>query len=255
MPQDNDNTKNINSSYFPFSFKELIDISWELNEQSTTWKDEKDTQFIAKRNWQEHHARQTKLIFNAHTGTHIDAPCHFLENGYTVDKINLEKMQGFCTILDLTILQNEDRIEWKHLQSFINILKETKILLLKTRNSFKNYNDVFDRKFISLGEDAALNIVKNCKNISCIGIDYLGIERSDIQKDHETHKLLLQNDIVIVEGLRLQHVETPFQLVDEQKEVSVNFNEDLQKYFFICLPIKCSGIDGAPSRCIIYRLN
>jgi len=109
--------------------------------------------------------------------------------------------------------------------------------LCKTRNSFLNPTDSFDFKFISVDMKAAQYLVD--KKVNAVGIDYLGIERSDIQKNHETHTILLSAGVVIVEGLRLANVECVKK--DTKKGI----------YTFICLPIKLVGLDGALARAIL----
>jgi arylformamidase len=113
-------------------------------------------------------------------------------------------------------------------------IEENDIILLKTQNSTLSEESEFNPEFIFLGETGAKYLVE--KKIKSVGIDYLGIERSDIQKDKQTHKSLLGNDIPIIEGLRLNHVKEG-------------------EYILYCLPLKIEKIDGSLCRAILIDNN
>jgi len=104
--------------------------------------------------------------------------------------------------------------------------------LFKTKNSALKNNAPFDPEFIYLDKTGAKYCVE--QKIKAVGIDYLGIERN--QPGHETHALLLENNIGIIEGLRLAHAEA-------------------DQYFLICLPLLIPGADASPARAILCKAD
>lgn len=166
---------------------------------------------------------ETDLAMNLHTGTHIDAPLHMLEDGKTMDAYALEQFFRLARVIDLS--QVEDMIHKEDLTD--KNIKAGEFLLFKTRNSFE---DSFNMAFISVADDGAAYLKE--KGIAGVGIDALGIERS--QPNHMTHKQLLGEGIPIIEGLRLKEVpEGSYQLV--------------------ALPLKIAGVEAAPTRAILIE--
>jgi arylformamidase len=158
---------------------------------------------------------------NLHTGTHMDAPLHMLENGDTVENTALGKMITKVRVLDLTGLKDgitAEDLRDKGLQNGIPVL-------FKTRNS---YEEGFNPDFIYLKKSGAELIAS--LEIPVVGIDSPGIERS--QPGHETHKTLMGAGCVIIEGLRLADV-------------------DEGGYKMYALPLKIRGAEGAPARVLL----
>lgn len=166
---------------------------------------------------------ETKLEMNMHTGTHIDTPLHIFENGETIDKLDLHKVVTKCKVFDFKNI--EEKITAEHLQA--KDIEEEDFILLKTKNS---YLDILENEFIYLDKSGA-EYLRN-KRITGVGIDALGIERS--QPQHETHKALLGAGIVIIEGLRLKEVE-----------------ED--DYLLVAAPLRVMGAEAAPVRALLIK--
>ncbi|OGB84105.1 hypothetical protein A3F66_02825 [candidate division TM6 bacterium RIFCSPHIGHO2_12_FULL_32_22] len=203
----------------------IIDISWPISNDMTTYKDKKDVSIKKIREFHSDNVREIQICMSSHSGTHVDAPAHFLENGETIDFVFLENLIGDCQVIDLTHL--DEKISMADLQK---IKIEAEILLFKTKNSFLNYVAPFDYEFIYLDSSAANYLVETF-NLKSVGIDYLGIERN--QPARLTHTTLLESGIPIIEGLRLQNVEAG-------------------KYKLICMPLLIEGADAAPARaCLI----
>lgn len=205
---------------------QIIDISWPISNQMTTYKNKADVLIESTRTWESHQSRESKLSCGVHTGTHVDAPAHFLADGKTVDQINLAQLIGSCQVFDLT-----------HVQTCItdNDLKkidfnQAKRVLFKTQNSFDNRSGLFNPNFIYLDQTAAQYLAN--QKINVIGVDGLGVERN--QPGHETHKILFEHNILIIEGLCLAQVEPG-------------------AYELICLPLALTGTDGAPARAILMK--
>lgn len=204
----------------------IIDISWPLTSATTCYKDRQCIQIDATKTFEVDQVRESKIIFGSHVGTHIDAPSHFLVDGASIDQLPLSTFVGLCTVLDLS--KNTEKITSADLQWYQ--IAEGDILLFKTKNSTHTPTDRFDYNFVYLEQSAADYLVS--KKIKAVGIDYIGIERN--QPHHETHRVLMQAQIGIVEGLRLAHVAPG-------------------SYTLIALPISIPGIDAAPARAILIR--
>ena len=170
----------------------------------------------------------SNFSFGSHTGTHVDAPSHFLANGDTLDKISLEKMIGKCRVLDMTHLRHPE-ITVLDLSN-ADIQKGERILF-KTGNFRLLKRSTFPKQYISLSLEAAEYLAK--KEIVLIGTDFLSIEKKG-NPGHPVHKMLLSHKIVNVEGLALGDVPQG-------------------DYDIVCLPLAVVGVDGAPARVILVE--
>lgn len=169
------------------------------------------------------HVTESRLSLDLHTGTHIDAPLHMINDADTIETISPEALIRTVKVFDLT--EVEDGIEAEHLAS-LNIEKND-FVLFKTKNSFQTQ---FDFNFIFLKESGAKLLAE--KQISGVGIDSLGIERS--QEGHPTHRLLFSNHVIIIEGLKLDEVEPG-------------------TYNMVAAPLKLRGVDAAPARIFLFQ--
>jgi arylformamidase len=165
----------------------------------------------------------TALQMSAHTGTHIDAPCHFINEGKDITHVSLNKLMGQAKLFSFEHTMQITSNELKDLP----ISKGDRILF-KTRNSDTDWSrQPFQTNFVHLSVDAAWHL-KN-KEVACIGVDYLSIG------DKEVHQILLSDNVAIIEGLNLHGISEG-------------------NYEMICLPLKISGADAAPARAIIRRI-
>ncbi len=206
--------------------QKIIDISWPIAFGMTSYKDAKPFAATPIATFEKNGARDTNLLINTHTGTHVDAPSHFLKDGTSIDKIALGSLIGHTIVIDLTDIT--DCISAHHFKD--DSFNADDIVLFKTKNSLRAWDAPFDYTFIYLDESAALYLID--REVKAVGIDYLGIERA--QKNHPTHTLLLENNIPIIEGLRLADV-TP------------------GRYDFYCLPLAVVGLEAAPARAILIQ--
>ncbi|CAM3797541.1 cyclase family protein [Mesobacillus zeae] len=169
------------------------------------------------------HVTESRLSIDVHTGTHIDAPLHMINNGETFETIPLERLVRQCKVFDLTAA--EEKITLKDIES-LSIEKDD-FILFKTKNSF---DEGFNFNFIFVAEDAARHLAE--KGISGVGIDALGIERA--QEGHPTHRTLMGHDIIIMEGLHLKDVEAG-------------------EYLMVAAPLKLQGTDASPARVLLIE--
>jgi len=161
-----------------------------------------------------------------HTGTHVDAPFHFLPDGYTVDKLDLSLLAGRAYVLHL---QDVDLITASVLDN-AQIPPRTRRVLFKTRNSdyWASGSPDFQTEFVGISEDGAEYLVR--RGVKLVGVDYLSV--APYGQSRPTHEILLSAGVVIVEGLDLS-------------EVSQG------RYTIYCLPLKLAKSDGAPARAIL----
>jgi arylformamidase len=171
-------------------------------------------------------ANVTQVSMSCHTGTHVDAPDHFLNNGKTVESLSIDLMVGRAYVLHLP---NVNLITASILMD-ADIPPRTRRLLFKTRNSeyWANGNREFQTDFVGLSVDAAELLVD--RNVKLVGIDYLSI--APYKQGKPVHTILLDAGMVVIEGLDLSKVSQG-------------------RYTLHCLPLKLGGAEGAPTRAIL----
>ncbi|MEM0155743.1 MAG: cyclase family protein [Thermoplasmataceae archaeon] len=195
----------------------MIDISLPLKRGMLTYPGDAPYEEYEYYTHEKDHVHIMRLIMETHSGTHFDAPFHMLPDGKKANEIDLNKFMGKATVIQV----KGDRIEPDDIPDDI-----TKVVLFKTKNS--DLYDSFHEDFTYLSREAATKL--SSKRINLVGIDYLSVEKFG-SSEPVTHKILMKNEIIIVEGLYLKNV-TP------------------GKYDFICLPLSM-GEDGAPCRAIL----
>jgi arylformamidase len=201
----------------------IYDISMTIHEGMQVYKNKEEKKPILANvhNFSNAKNYESKLTMDAHTGTHLDAPLHMIEGGASIETIPLEHLVGTARVLDLTHV--EEGVSRSDLEPFA--LQKGEWILLKTRNSL---SEEFDFEFVFLREDGA----QYAKEIGLrgIGTDGLGIERA--QPEYGTHRTLMGNHILVVEGLRLGDVPAG-------------------TYFMVIAPLKLTGIEAAPARAFL----
>lgn len=154
----------------------------------------------------------SEVSFCSHTGTHIDAPLHYLNDGKPVDRLDINIFYGKCTVITVSgILTGADMEE-------ILLRCHTKRLLLRTDS------------VAYLSSTAAQ--VLSLSNIILVGTDGLSIAA---QFDEEkTHRILLENDIIIIENLDLSKIRDG-------------------EYEICAFPMKIEAVEAAPCRAILLE--
>ena len=174
-------------------------------------------------------ANVSKLCFGAHTGTHVDAPNHFIDGTRRVEDLSLEKLIGPCRVVEVG--GEVTAIEPRHLEGLAGVRR----VLFKTANSeFWNAPERgFRTDFTYISPDAAHVLAAG--GAVLVGIDYLSVEKFG-STDFETHIALLEKEVVLLEGLDLREVPAG-------------------DYELICLPLKYlgGGGDGAPARTVLIQ--
>jgi len=178
-------------------------------------------------------ANVSALNFGAHTGTHVDAPAHFIEGAPELFSLPLAAFTGEARVVEIEA--DALAVEERHVTD--ETIKDATRVLFKTRNSsfWTDPRGHFREDFTYITPEAARALVS--RGVRLVGIDYLSVEKFGSEK-FETHLELLSNGVVIVEGLDLRAVAPGV-------------------YELFCLPLKIaagSG-DGAPARAILRTLD
>lgn len=162
------------------------------------------------------------LSLGSHTGTHVDAPSHFIDGADSVERLSLDALVGPAYVAEFG---GNTHITAADLESMA-IPDDCQRLLFKTRNGLLWDDPEFHTDFIALAPDAATKLTE--LGIRLVGIDYLSIERFRA-RPHEVHTTLLASGVVILEGLDLRRVTAG-------------------GYLLVCAPLNVVGAEGAPAR-------
>ncbi|MDZ7742924.1 MAG: cyclase family protein [Bacteroidota bacterium] len=205
-----------------------IDISVSIQEGLVVWPGDPPVEIKMINDMQlGHEVNLSRLNISAHTGTHMDAPRHFVKNGLSLDQMPIKAMTGPARIIQI---RDRESIKIPELEK--HDLRQGDKILFRTRNSEKDWaTQPFMYDFVHLETDAAEYLAR--KKIQLCGIDYLSV--SGIKKNETAvHRALLEAGIWIIEGLNLQEVEEG-------------------NYELICLPVKIKDSDGAPARVLVRK--
>lgn len=176
------------------------------------------------------HANVTFLHLCAHTGTHIDAPKHFIDNGKTIEQIPLSKLIGDALVLHIPrevgiitagVLEAHPQNE---------LLHQAKKILFRTRNSalWSAHPVSFVEDYVGIDATGAAYLAE--LDLDLIGVDYLSV--APYNATYEPHHILLSQGIVLLEGIDLAEVPQGF-------------------FQLFCLPLMLSGSDGSPARAVL----
>lgn len=172
-------------------------------------------------------ATVSRMSLGVHTGTHMDAPLHFIRGGRAIDTMPLDATVGPARVISITDTKSIKREELVRQ----NIAPGERILF-KTLNSERSWNsDAFDENFVFISQDAAKYLAE--VGVRTVGVDYLSV--GGFREDGpETHHALLGAGIWIIEGLNLSGVEPG-------------------EYELACLPLRLIGSEGSPARAILRK--
>jgi arylformamidase len=167
----------------------------------------------------------TRLDLGAHSGTHLDAPGHFIPGAPMSEAIDLEALIGPAVVVDAT--RATAHLTAEDIAAFAIPAAETRVLF-KTPNSGLWDVDRFSTMFLAIAPDGAVALVD--RGTRLVGIDYLSVAPFD--DPAPTHRTLLGAGVAVLEGLDLREVEPG-------------------AYDLLCLPIRLVGSDGAPARALL----
>jgi arylformamidase len=204
----------------------IYDISLAIGEGLPTWPTSEGFRYRdAMRIADGDPANVTVVEMDVHTGTHVEAPMHFLADGDALDTIELERFVGPAVVVHI----DGPAVTAAALES-AGVPPATERLLVKTANSARwaaGWGE-FDPVYVSLTLDAARWCVD--RGIRLVGIDHLSIQLYD--DDGETHRILMRAGVAILEGLDLHAIEPG-------------------EYTLVAAPLRLTGREAAPARAVL----
>ncbi len=206
-----------------------IDISVPLSNGMAYWPTDPEVQIKRIHDMKDgDQDNLTHISMCAHSGTHMDAPCHFRKSAKTIDKMPLTAAIGKARVIEIT---DKEFITVEEIRPYR--IRKGERILFKTKNSRSRWdNKPFMKKFVHLSTEAATFLVE--RGVQTIGIDYLSIGGYN-GNVIEVHNTILKAGIWVIEGINLYKILPG-------------------NYELICLPIKISGADGAPSRALLRAI-
>ena len=218
-----------------YRFDKTIDLSQELADGMPVYPGDPEPSFEPAATLDKDGVNLTRLILGSHTGTHVDAPMHFVRGGVTVDQIPASSFIGEAYVADFSSKPMGSGIGARDLEAIGRKIQAGDILLCYTGSSERWGDPATNINFTYLAPDGADFLV--ARKIRGFGIDFLSVEKFKAPSP-ESHKKLLQNGIYIVESL--------------SKNLKMFIG---QRVLFIALPLKLKGRDGAPCRAVAVPIE
>jgi arylformamidase len=211
----------------------IYDITVPLSAKTPTYPGDPKTEISDWSSLAKGDAANVSLLhFGSHSGTHVDAPAHFIPGAGRVESLPLDVLIGPAQVVELPV----DRASVDEEFVTATVRPESRRVLFKTRNSafWSSQGNRFQEQYTYVDLAAARKLI--AMGVRLVGIDYLSVEKFQ-QHDHETHHALLSQGVIILEGLNLTDI-TP------------------GIYELICLPLKIAegAGDGAPARVVLREL-
>jgi arylformamidase len=211
-----------------------IDVTVPLKEGMAIWPGDVTIKIERRRSMDRGDAANNSAIsLGVHTGTHMDAPKHFIKDGKSIDKLPLETSVGPARVIEI-----KDKISIKPEELKQHNIKKGERILFKTVNSPRCWQtDAFVNDFVFVTRDAAQFLVD--AGVILVGVDYLSVG-SPMDPDKamrpDTHQILLGAGLYLIEGLNLTAIKAG-------------------DYNLICLPLKLMDAEGSPVRAILQPIK
>ena len=208
---------------------QVIDISIPISPDMPVWPGDPRVELVRTAKIAEGaNANVSRLTCGVHTGTHVDAPVHFIDGAASVESLSLDRLIGKAFVAEL---EDINVIDDQVLDS-ADLPTEVRRLLIKTQNSafWSESPGLFREDFVAIDARGAKWLTD--RDIQTVGVDYLSV--APFGDSFDTHNILLQEGVVIIEGLNL-------------------FGVDPGWYSLYCLPLKLVGSDGAPARAVLLQ--
>ena len=209
---------------------EWIDVSVPLHTGMVHWPDNPPVSIERELNMDRGNVcNVSKMSMGVHTGTHMDAPIHFIHGGIGIDQMPLTASIGRARVIEIG-----DTVSIKPGELAGHDIQRGERILFKTRNSARCWqSDDFVEDFVYIAHEAAQYLA--ALGVQTVGVDYLSVGGFAVDGP-ETHQALLGGGVWIIEGLNLSQVEPG-------------------DYDLICLPLRIVGGDGAPARAILRQVS
>lgn len=200
----------------------IYDLTCTIRQDMRIYPGDPPPKFSPRATIKDNLANVTTITLGSHTGTHVDAPWHFLPEGNSIDVEPLYKFIGEAVVIDASYTS---KITAKNFSS--SDIESDDIVLIYTATGDRLTD------FAYLDVSAAEWLIKH--EVKCVGIDTASVEKYG-DKDAPVHKMLLEKQIGIIENL-------------------TNLSPFVRKrMFFVCLPLPFKGIDGSPARAVFFDI-
>jgi len=172
-------------------------------------------------------SNNSRLVMGTHTGTHVDAQKHFIDDRPGVDAMPLDLLIGRARVIDMP---HRGGITAAHLEG-AGLREDLRVLLRTPNSALWNSKQPFYPDYTHLTGDGAKFLVD--QGVKVVGVDYLSVEQFH-KPGHPAHHALLGAGVIVIEGLNLS-------------------DADPGLYEMYCLPLRIEGADGAPARVVLKR--
>lgn len=200
----------------------IHDLTCTISQDMRVYPGDPQPKFSPHATIKDNNANVTGITLGSHTGTHVDAPWHFLREGNSIDTEPLQKFIGEAVVIDAS---GRNKIAAENFSNYD--IKSDDIVLIYTGTGDRL------RDFAYLDVSAAEWIIKH--KVKCVGIDTASVEKYG-DKAAPVHKMLLGMQIGIIENL-------------------ANLSQFVnRRMFFVCLPLPLKGIDGSPARAVFFDI-
>jgi arylformamidase len=210
---------------------QIHDISLPVSESLIVWPGDRPVEITRSSDLaQGDTATVSHISMSVHSGTHVDAPAHFVPDGAGVEALDLSVLVGQAAVIDA---QTVDVLSASTLDEMA-IPAGAARLLFRTRNSnlWARGEPAFRRDYVAISPDGAQWLT--ARGVKLVGVDYLSV--AAFNEEVDTHRLLLSAGVIVVESLNLSGIEPG-------------------TYTLVCLPLRLTGLDGAPARAILLDQN
>jgi arylformamidase len=206
----------------------FYDISINLSPESMRWVTSPEFEFVERYRMSRGDEKNSSSIkMSVHSGTHVDAPFHFVADGATIESLPLEIFIGPALVHAI----DADRYITKEQVEAIDLNGESRVLF-KTKNSQLLHQPTYDPNFVAFSVEAAEALAK--QGVKLVGLDYLSIAHAEEQV--AVHRPFLDRGVILLEGVDLSDVRPG-------------------RYELICFPIRLRGLDAAPCRAVLRELT
>ena len=209
---------------------QIFDITLSISPEIPTWPGDMKVKLGRVKKIEEGASNNlSQMELGVHTGTHVDAPFHFVQSGIKIDELPLEVLLG-----PVQVVQMGDDVDLITADTLKNVKIDPRIprILFKTRNThyWEKKEKEFQAGFVAIAQDAAAELV--AMGMKLVGIDYLSV--GPFTNSKPTHDTLLGAGMALLEGADLSKVEPGL-------------------YELYCLPMKLKATEGAPARAILVK--
>ncbi len=219
-----------------YDFKKAVDLTQTLENGMPVYPGNPIPVFERTSTLEKNGVNLSKMELGSHTGTHVDAPRHFVSNGTSIDRIPVGHFIGEAVAVDLSNKPIGSGITAKDLEANLDdVVREGDIVLCYTGTSKYWGKSKMNTNYTYLTEDGAKYLVS--KKVRAVGIDFLSVEKFK-SSNPVAHKVLLEAGMFLIESL------------NNNLEQFVG-----QRLLFIGLPIKLKEGDGSPARCVAVPMS